>query len=90
MKFEDPIEIVRTGNIESLREMINSGVDLNGCNENDWTLLKEAVGSHHSEMVRELIRAGADVNLADAEGDTYDAYLSEAADQSIAAINLLM
>lgn len=70
MDFESRIEIVRSGNIEMLRELIRGGMDVNATGSEGWTLLKEAVGLNHAELVQELVHAGADVNLADSDGWT--------------------
>ena len=58
-----------------MRLLIAAGVDVNHVNRLHWTALLEAVllgdgGPKHVDIVRQLIAAKADVNLADAQGVT--------------------
>jgi hypothetical protein len=61
------------GHVEVVKELLQTDVDINHVNRLGWTGLLEAIilsdGSpRHQEIVRLLIRAGADINIADAEG----------------------
>lgn len=62
------------GHLEIVRELLTrTDVDVNHVNNLGWTALLEAIilgngGARHVEVVRLLVEAGADVNLADAEG----------------------
>ncbi|HVL23876.1 MAG TPA: ankyrin repeat domain-containing protein, partial [Thermomicrobiales bacterium] len=63
------------GHVETVRILIDAGVDVNHVNNLGWTGLLEAIilsdgGPAHVEIVRMLVAAGADVNLADFEGVT--------------------
>ncbi|WP_150271463.1 ankyrin repeat domain-containing protein [Paenibacillus tepidiphilus] len=64
------------GHVEIVQYLLeHSDVDVNHINNLDWTALLEAVilgdgGERHTEIVRLLIRHGADVNLADKDGVT--------------------
>ena len=52
----------REGDLESVRQLIRYGLDVNRGTSIGWTPLIEAAASGHDQVVRELIRAGADVN----------------------------
>jgi uncharacterized protein len=61
------------GHVEVVKELVKTDVDINHVNRLGWTGLLEAIilsdgGSRHQEIVRALIKAGADVNLPDGEG----------------------
>jgi len=55
--------------------LIDAGVDVNHLNQLHWTALMEAVvlgngGPRHVEVVRRLLAAGADRQIADKDGVT--------------------
>jgi ankyrin repeat protein len=63
------------GHVEIIKELLKTDVRVNHINRIGWTALLEAIilgdgGKRHTEIVRLLINAGADVNLADKEGVT--------------------
>ncbi|WP_082310080.1 ankyrin repeat domain-containing protein [Nonomuraea sp. SBT364] len=63
------------GHVDYVREVLKTGIDVNHVNDLGWTGLLEAVilgdgGPAHQEIVRLLIAAGADVDLADRDGVT--------------------
>ena len=58
-----------------VRELIAAGAPLDHVNNLGWTALLEAVilgdgGAAHTEIVRLLVTAGANVNIADRDGVT--------------------
>lgn len=58
------------GHVETVREMLATKVDIDHVNRLGWTALMEAIvlgdgGPVHTEIVRLLVEAGADVNLPD-------------------------
>jgi ankyrin repeat protein len=61
------------GHPEVVRELLKTSIDVNLVNRLGWTALLETIilsdgGPVHQEILAQLIAAGADVNLADAEG----------------------
>jgi uncharacterized protein len=67
------------GHIEIIRELLKTEIRVNHINRIGWTALHEAIilgdgGRRHTEIVRLLVDAGADVNLPDKEGVTPLAY----------------
>lgn len=63
------------GHVETVRTLIEAGVDVDHVNRLYWTALLEAIilgdgGERHQRIVALLVKAGADVNLADGKGVT--------------------
>ena len=63
------------GHVEIIQELLKTDIQLDHINNLGWTALLEAIilgdgGPRHTEVVRLLIEAGADVNLADSNGVT--------------------
>ncbi len=63
------------GHVEIVRVLLDTGVDVNQVNTYSWTALLEAIilgdgGPRYTEIVRLLVEADADVNIADSEGVT--------------------
>jgi len=60
------------GHVEVVKALLQTDVNINHVNRLGWTALLEAIilsdgGPRHQEIVRLLIKAGADVNVADGE-----------------------
>jgi len=63
------------GHPETVRILLGTAIDKDHVNKLGWTALLEAIilgdgGPTHTEIVRLLVEAGANVNLADREGAT--------------------
>lgn len=69
------IPAAERGHVETVRLLIAAGVDVNHINRLHWTALMEAIvlgqgGPQHVQIVQDLLAAGADPHIADAEGIT--------------------
>jgi hypothetical protein len=69
------IAAAHLGHAEAVKLLIAAKAPLNHVNNLGWTALMEAVvlgngGSNHTATVRELVEAGADVNIADKQATT--------------------
>lgn len=63
------------GHVEIIKRLLETDIKIDHVNRLGWTALLEAIilgdgGSRHTEVVRLLVEAGADVNLADRNGVT--------------------
>jgi ankyrin repeat protein len=63
------------GHVDYVRRVVRTGIDVDHVNDLGWTALLEAVilgdgGPAHQEIVRILLRAGADQSIADRDGVT--------------------
>jgi uncharacterized protein len=63
------------GHVDAVKFLVTTGIDLNHVNALGWTCLLEAVilgdgGPRHQEIVRTVLKAGADPNIADRQGNT--------------------
>lgn len=63
------------GHVEIIRELLKTDIKIDHINNLGWTALLEAIilgdgGKKHTEVVRLLVNAGANVNLADRNGVT--------------------
>ena len=61
------------GHVEVVRELLKTSIAVDHVNRLGWTALLEAIilgdgGAPHTEIVRLLVAAGANVNLADSQG----------------------
>jgi hypothetical protein len=70
-----PIPASERGHVDYVRRVVRTGVDINHVNDLGWTALLEAVilgdgGKDHQDIVRILLRAGADPDIADHDGVT--------------------
>jgi hypothetical protein len=63
------------GHVETVRILIAAGTEVNHVNNLGWTALQETIllndgGPNQQEVVRQLLNAGADPGIRDAEGNT--------------------
>ncbi|MBU7576354.1 MAG: ankyrin repeat domain-containing protein [Hydrogenophaga sp.] len=69
------IPAAERGHVETVRTLIEAGVVVDHVNRLGWTALLEAIilgdgGERHQQIVALLVKAGANVNLADKDGVT--------------------
>jgi uncharacterized protein len=69
------IAAAHLGHVEIVRSLIAAGAPLDHVNNLGWTALIESIvlgdgGPRHTETLKALVEAGANVNLADREGRT--------------------
>jgi len=69
------IPAAERGHVETVRTLIDAGVKVDHVNKLGWTALLEAVilgngGAAHQQIVALLVKAKADLNLADRDGVT--------------------
>jgi ankyrin repeat protein len=69
------IAAAHLGHVETVQTLIDAGAPLDHVNNLGWTALIEAIvlgdgGERHTAVVKALVEAGADVNLADSGGKT--------------------
>jgi len=69
------IAAAHLGHVEVVRTLIRAGAPLDHVNNLGWTALIESIvlgdgGPRHTETLRALLEAGANVNLADRNGQT--------------------
>ena len=63
------------GHVDAVKFLVTTGIDLNQVNALGWTCLLEAVllgdgGARHQEVIRAVLKAGGDPNIADKQGNT--------------------
>jgi uncharacterized protein len=63
------------GHVETVTFLLTTSIDVNHVNALGWTCLLEAVilgdgGPKHLDVIRRVLRAGADPNIADQQGNT--------------------
>lgn len=79
------------GHVEIIQELLQTDINVNHVNRLGWTALLEAIilgdgGPRHTEVVRLLVAAGADVNLTDGQGVTPLAHAQQRGFQPIIEI----
>lgn len=79
------------GHVETVRELLKTAVAIDHVNHLGWTCLLEAVilgtgGAAHNEIVRMVVAAGANANLADRQGMSPLAHARSRGQKEIAAI----
>lgn len=61
---------VRQGNVEAVRNLIESGASVNHVDNDGWTILRSAAWGGHIKIVELLLDAGVQVDQADRDGRT--------------------
>jgi ankyrin repeat protein len=79
------------GHVAYVRRVVSTGIDVNHVNDLGWTALLEAVilgdGSRpYQQIVRTLLAAGADPDIADRDGRSALAHAEAGGQQALAAI----
>lgn len=85
------IRAAHRGHVGIIRELLKTDIKIDHVNCLGWTALPEAIilgdgGPRHTDVVRLLVEAGADVNLADACGVTPLSHARRRGHAAIAAI----
>jgi ankyrin repeat protein len=79
------------GHVEAVKLLLTTAIDKNHVNHLGWTALMEAVvlgdgGSRHTEIVRLLVAAGADIDIPDRDGVTALAHARQRGYSAIVSI----
>ena len=79
------------GHVDIIKELLRTDIKIDHVNRLGWTALLEAIilgdgGPRYAEVVRLLVEAGANVNLADGQGVTPLAHAEKRNHSQIAAI----
>ena len=64
------IQAAVQGKLETVKNLLSEGVDVNSKDEDDMTALILASDRGHAEVVKALLDAGADVDAKDKNGST--------------------
>jgi uncharacterized protein len=85
------IRAAERGHVRIVRRLLETGIEVDHVNRLGWTALLEAIvlgegGRAHTETVRALVDAGADVAIADGDGVTPLAHARERGYEAIATI----
>ena len=85
------IRAAERGYVRIVRRLLETDIEIDHVNRLDWTALLEAIilgegGRAHTETVRALVDAGADVTIADGDGVTPIAHARERGYDTIVAI----
>lgn len=64
------LDAARDGALQEVRDLLAHRANVNTQDGNGWTPLMFAVSSAHTELVKVLLQAGADVDIKNVAGDT--------------------
>ena len=70
MTFDDAEQLIKRGDVLSLRHSLEAGLDANLTNELGWTFLMRAAMNGNTSVGNLLIDRGADLNRRNKFGDT--------------------
>ena len=62
------IDAAQRGNIESVKQHLDAGADVNAKDDSGWTPLHRAASKVHNKIAKLLIEEGADVNAVNKDG----------------------
>ncbi|THD18925.1 putative ankyrin repeat domain protein [Fasciola hepatica] len=64
------MHLIKTGDLDTLKQLVREGANVNEQDEHGWTALHEFSSRNLSRLVAYLLRHGARVELVDRSGDT--------------------
>jgi len=67
---EEIFQYAAYGDLEKIKKLLNSGIDIDIKDQDEYTMLHWATQEGHLEVIKSLILEGANIHLKDEEGFT--------------------